>query len=112
MVISWETGQVLDYEVLSKWCNTCERQKTKWGEDSDQFKEWMETHKENCSINHFGSSPAMECEGVLRIWRRSVATRHFVMVTRNPLQASIRRSLMGVVLWWRNRNVSATCRSE
>ena len=52
------------------------RQRTKWGEDSDRFQEWMETHKESCAINHLGSSPAMECEGVLRIWKRSVETHH------------------------------------
>lgn len=76
VVISWETGMVLDYEILSKRCNTCERQKTRWGEDSNQFKEWMEAHKDSCAINHKGSSPAMECEGVLRIWSRSVEKRH------------------------------------
>ena len=76
MVISWETGQVLDYEILSKRCNVCERQKTRWGEDSDRFKEWMEIHRESCAINHAGSSPAMECEGVVRIWKWSVETRH------------------------------------
>ena len=24
---SWETGQVLDVEVLSKWCNQCQEKK-------------------------------------------------------------------------------------
>ena len=76
VVISWESGKILDYEILSKRCNTCERQKTRWGEESDQFKEWMETHKDSCAINHEGSSPAMECQGVLRIWNRSVESRH------------------------------------
>ena len=76
VVISWETGQVLDYEIMSKRCNTCECQKTRWGVDSDRFKEWMETHKDSCAINHEGSSPAMECNGVLKIWNRSVEAWH------------------------------------
>lgn len=29
VVISWETGKILDYEILSKRCNTCERQRTR-----------------------------------------------------------------------------------
>ena len=88
LVVSWETGMVLDYEILSKRCNTCERQKTRWREDSNQFKEWMEVHKDNCAINHKGSSPAMECEGVLRIWSPSVEKRHLrytLMVTARSL---------------------------
>ena len=76
VVISWETGQVLDYEVISKRCNACKKQKTKWGEDSDRFQQWIKTYKESCAINHSGSSPAMECAGVLRICNRSVETRH------------------------------------
>ena len=31
VVISWERWQVLDYEILSKRCNVCQRQKTIWG---------------------------------------------------------------------------------
>ncbi len=36
----------------------------------------MEGHRKSCELNIEGSSPAMECEGVLRIWNRSVETRH------------------------------------
>ena len=57
VVISWESGQVLDYEILSKRCNACERQKTRWGEDSEQYVKWMEGHRTKCAINHEGSSP-------------------------------------------------------
>ena len=76
VVISWESGQVLDYEILSKRCNACERQKTRWGEDSEQYVKWMEGHRTKCAINHEGSSPAMECAGVLKIWNRSVLKYH------------------------------------
>lgn len=73
VVTSWETGQVLDSEVLSKRCNVCERQKSKWGEKSSR---WMEHHKDKCAINHLRSSPAMESEGVLRIWNCLIETCH------------------------------------
>ena len=36
----------------------------------------MEGHRKCCELNFEDSSPAMECEGVLSIWNRSVETRH------------------------------------
>ena len=41
-----------------------------------RYLEWMEGHRKSCELNFEGSSPAMECEGVLSIWNRSVETRH------------------------------------
>ena len=46
------------------------------GGNSERFVKWMKGHKERCELNFKGSSPAMESEGVLRIWHRSVETRH------------------------------------
>ena len=37
VIISWESRQVLDYEILSKRCNVCQRQKTIWGEGSVRY---------------------------------------------------------------------------
>ena len=45
MVVSWEKGQVSDYKILSKRCNVFEQQETRWGLDSDGFREWMEVHQ-------------------------------------------------------------------
>ena len=71
VVGSWKTGQILDVELLSKHCSVCSRQPQR-DEDSVEFKDWWEKHKDSCSINYEGSSPAMECTGALRIWNRSV----------------------------------------
>ena len=67
-----ENGEVLDCGVLSKRCSTCSR----WNErdkNSDEYEKWYEGHKDRCSLNHVGSSPAMESEGVRRLWQRSVS---------------------------------------
>ena len=71
-VISWKTGEVLDCEILSKHCPAC----TSWDggdKSSKKYEEWYKGHKDHCLRNHVGSSPAMEAEGVRRIWQRSVS---------------------------------------
>ena len=65
VVAAWDTGQVLDTEVLS-------HQKRNIDPTSDEFLDWWEVHKEDCSANYYGSSGAMETEGAVRIWSRSV----------------------------------------
>ena len=44
-VIAWETGQVLDFEIMSKRCSACSRKLHTVEETSDEFKDWWETHK-------------------------------------------------------------------
>ena len=63
VVIAWETGQVLDFQIMTKRCSICARKKTALGEDSQEFADWWEGHKDSCEINHHGSSPSMECAG-------------------------------------------------
>lgn len=66
------SGQVLDYEQVVQCVSAAEG----YFGDTVRFAEWMEGHKERCELNFEGSSLAMESEGVLRIWHRSVGTRH------------------------------------
>ena len=72
VVAAWETGQVLDYEILSKHCAACAKHEST-DHESSEYKEWVEDHKDSCDLNYSGSSPAMEVEGVRRIWLRSIA---------------------------------------
>ncbi len=74
VVISYDTGQVLDFEVMSKSCPACSQQETRLG--AEEFDVWLDGHREECLANHDGSSPAMECAGVLILWERSVEARH------------------------------------
>ena len=68
-VISVDTGEVLDYHVLSKACQKCALKKGK-GLSDEEFEEWLLEHE--CDINFAGSSPAMESEGAVVLWNRSV----------------------------------------
>ena len=57
-VISVLTGEVLDYSVKSLYCHKCLfHQKEK---ESDEYKQWYDSHKDQCCINHVGSSDTME----------------------------------------------------
>jgi hypothetical protein len=63
-VISLDTGEVLDYHVLSKTCQKCALKKSKC-ENDNEFEEWKMEHEASneCDINFHGSSPAMEADG-------------------------------------------------
>ena len=68
--ISMDTGKVVDVEVLTKFCKLC-----KMHEDDDDSPEnvaWKTDHQAKCKANFQGSAPAMEPEGALRIFKRSV----------------------------------------
>jgi len=69
--ISAKTGKCLDYETLNKVCYGC----SKWKKmpDSPAKQKWLTGH--TCSINYVGSAPAMEPEGVKRIFLRSESDR-------------------------------------
>ena len=67
-VMSTETDQILDIEVMSKQCKSCTMYEHK--KHTEEYKKWKETHV--CSKNHEGSSGKMESEGAKRIWECSV----------------------------------------
>lgn len=73
-VISLDTGEVLDYHVISKTCQKCSRKKSQCQDDVDAFEEWKIEHVTSgeCDINFTGSSLAMEVEGASVLWNRSV----------------------------------------
>ena len=68
-IIAYETGKVVDYIVLSKHCYGC-----KYWEDKDQssseYATWKETH--SCDANFTGSAGAMEPQGTLKLFSRSL----------------------------------------
>lgn len=63
------TGMVIDYEVLTKYCRTCEAMKSKL--ETADFETWFENHKSQCQQNYEGSSPNMEVVAAERLWQRS-----------------------------------------
>ena len=72
IAIAWPTGQVLDFEVYSKFCHTCSQQRVALGDGKltqAKFDEEQAAH--NCSVASTGSSGAMEVQGAVDLWTRS-----------------------------------------
>lgn len=64
-VTSFDTGKVLDFECMSKFCIICARDLFK----NDQVK--MEEHKKVCKENYAGPSGGMEVAGAEIVYQRS-----------------------------------------
>ena len=71
-VISVDSGEALDFHVLSKFCKSCSIWENKKSNDPAKYEEWKAEHESVCTANFKGSSQAMEMEGALIMWRRSV----------------------------------------
>lgn len=72
-VIGAETGKVIDVEVLSSSCKTCDLWKDK--HSGNALEEWKAKHSPNCLKNHAGSSCKMEVDGMIKIFHRSQTER-------------------------------------
>ena len=70
-ILAIETGEVLDFEVRSTICFEC-RSREKWNRDSQKYKDWLEVHRDKCSINHTKSSEAMEKSAAVTMFIRSI----------------------------------------
>ncbi|KAJ8681703.1 hypothetical protein QAD02_017495 [Eretmocerus hayati] len=68
-----ETGLVIDFEVLSKYCQMCTTTAAELDSSSPDFNLWHENHiaSGECNINYKGSSGGMEAEAAVIIWSRS-----------------------------------------
>ena len=75
MAISINTGKILDLEVMPRYCQYCVNIEVYKKDDIALYDKLKEGHI--CSINHHGSAPKMEQEGVERIFGRSM--------NKNPL---------------------------
>ena len=68
--ISMESGKVLDIEVMSRYCQSCVTNESL--KDIDPVKYQQEIVDHYCMMNHKGSAPRMEQEGVKCIFDRSI----------------------------------------
>ena len=68
-IISFDTGKVLDYRVLSKHCTACKFWESQ-DKTSDVYKEWHKFH--DCQVNFEGSASAMEPSGALEMFEASM----------------------------------------
>lgn len=69
-VIGIQSGKVIDTEVLSLNCKSCEMWKGR--KSTPEYLERKEMHGNECNINHSGTSGNMEVEGMKKIFLRSV----------------------------------------
>lgn len=69
-LIGWITGKVVDIVVKSSYCKACEYWNKK--EDTEEYREWVETHEEDCQANHTGSSGKMEVDAGKEMFARSI----------------------------------------
>ena len=63
-------GKVVDVEIMSRYCNTCTCYQHLLKTDPEKYKDILVEH--DCQLNHKGSAPAMEMEGALEIFKRSI----------------------------------------
>lgn len=68
-LIGWSSGKIIDVEVKSKYCKSCEHWKSKNG--TTEFEEWQISHADECQANHEGSSGKMEVDAVVEMFQRS-----------------------------------------
>ena len=64
-LISIDTGAVLDFVVKCLFCHECKK-------NQNASESWKKSHAEICMVNHEGSSGAMEKEGAIEMFLRSI----------------------------------------
>ena len=79
-VIANGTGEIIDAEVLSLFCQECNHHRND-SCDSEAYRKWTESHNSHCTVNFEGSSGAMEAIGATQIFERSVDTRKLKYTT-------------------------------
>ena len=70
IIMSTDTGKVLDVEVMSRHCNACVMHEKLKLTDPAKHEQYQLSHE--CDINHRGSAPAMEKEGAVNSFNRSI----------------------------------------
>lgn len=68
-IIGKFTGKIIDLQVKSAFCQTCNINKSRL--NAVEFSMWYEEHKLECSANHEGSSGKMETDAAVEIFKRS-----------------------------------------
>jgi len=68
-LIAYYSGKVIDLIVKSSFCIACIAWKNKT--DSEEYLEWYETHKDECSSNHTDSAGKMEVDAVKEMFSAS-----------------------------------------
>ena len=80
--ISASSKRVLDYVLLNRICEKCNRWNDKRKQaNPEAYQQWYDSHKSNCLKNYSGSSQSMEPEAAKIIWNRSIDKHHLCYST-------------------------------
>ena len=72
-VVDVVTGLVIDLSVLSLHCQRCFSVKKRYrGMNTHGFRNWHETHSNECNRNYSRSSGRMEAAAAESLWNRSI----------------------------------------
>ncbi|GBL77122.1 hypothetical protein AVEN_69261-1 [Araneus ventricosus] len=69
VVVDILTGYVVDFEIMCKVCRFCSNAANQLGKESAEFNIWYEGHRNECDINHTGSSGSMELKASEVLWK-------------------------------------------
>ncbi|KAK0181687.1 hypothetical protein PV327_003952 [Microctonus hyperodae] len=69
-LIGYITGKVIDFVVKSKYCEACEDHEKQEG--TTEYESWLESHQQDCEVNHTGSSGEMEADSAVEMFQRSL----------------------------------------
>lgn len=74
-IIDADSACVLDYEVVSKFCEVCGKKRKGLEQkkvSQEEFDEWLKNHSEQCMKNYEGSSGGMEAAAAMKLFSRSL----------------------------------------
>ena len=81
-VIDTVTGLCVDLAVFSLYCQCCSYARRRFGgRETQDFKDWFETHSNECNRNFDGTSGGMEAAAAEMLWERSVERHRFRYTT-------------------------------
>ena len=75
VAISIDIGNIVDLEILTRYCRQCDIQNKLLKDNIEALNTWKENRRDQCKLNHDGAAPAMEVAGATRIFERSIEER-------------------------------------
>ncbi|KAK3889622.1 hypothetical protein Pcinc_006388 [Petrolisthes cinctipes] len=75
VVIDAETGLVIDYETVSRYCEQCTKKRNALTTDTinkNEFDAWFTQHKDECMKNYAGNTTGMETAAAMKLFGRSL----------------------------------------
>ena len=69
--VTVSTGKVVDIEIMSRNCKSCESHESMRISNPVDYDIWKNNHEKNCQLNYVVSAPSMEAAGAKHTFSRS-----------------------------------------